>query len=190
MAEEKKKKVSIPGLLAGSGAAIASMLIGSAFGLKGTIYGAAAGSAVYAVSAAFLENHLLKGKDRLKDTFSPSDEDATSLIPLVKIKRSQRKPVLAVSAVIMFLVSAGAAYGVLGVVKGASGTTLGNYAPSEPQPAPAETQAPDDTSPAPVFSSHSESFSAPRSHTPSPSPSPSTSSPSPSPVPAFTGTSQ
>jgi len=177
----EKKKLNPFNLIAGAGASILSMLAGSLFGIKGTIIGVGAGSLVSGTSVVLLENAAMKTHDKIKNAFGP-DLDSTSLMPALKVRRKHRPWLLGLAGVVVMLVSAAASFGLLGIIKGATGTTLGNYGPVV---APAVTVTPTVTSSAPVTFSAAPSFSASPSPSLSLSESPSpTATPSPSLSPA------
>ena len=183
LTEEKKKKLNVLQLIAVSFAAVASMFIGSAFGIKGTYAGAGVGTMLSGVIAFLFEKASVRAHDRIRKQqwfLKPDDEDATSMFPAIKVKRSQRPWLLTALAAGMALLSAAASFGILGIAKAATGTTLGNYSPVRPVVHPAATKTVTDT-PTPSFTE-----SEPVSTTEPPSPTPSvrtttvTASPSPS----------
>jgi hypothetical protein len=161
----EKKKVRPAGLIAAAGASVAAMMAGSVLGTKGTIIGAALGAVISGTVIVWIENAALKAHDKVRQVFTPSDADSTRLIPAIKIRRARRPLILAAIGLGVMLASASASAGVLFAVKGASGTTLGNYAPPA---APSVSPSPSYSTPSPA---------------PSPSPSPSY-SPSQSPSPS------
>ena len=168
--EEKKKKLNLLQLLAVSGASVASMCIGSLLGIRGTYIGTGVGTLISGVLAFIFEKSSLKARDKVRRQtafLKPDDEDATSMFPAIKVRRSQRPWLLAGAAVLMALVSAGIALGIFGVVK-ASGTTLGNYTPVAPVSAPAVTVTPTVTSSETDTFTPSASATAPASPTVTP----------------------
>lgn len=187
LTEEKKKKLNVLQLIAVSFAAVASMFIGSAFGIKGTYAGAGVGTMLSGVIAFLFEKASVRAHDRIRKQqwfLKPDDEDATSMFPAIKVKRSQRPWLLTALAAGVALLSAGAAFGILGIAKAATGTTLGNYSPASRTVSPAVTKTVTDT-PTPSFTESEPAFSsAPSSSTPSPSPSKSSTTPSASPSPS------
>jgi hypothetical protein len=196
MENDEKKKISPLTLIAGAGGSVTSMLAGSAFGIEGTVIGAAAGSVISGVAVILYERAVLRAKDKLRKHLKPSDEDATSLIPAIRVRRSQRKWLLAAAGALMTVISAAAAFGLLGIVRGASGTTPGNdtplITPQRTESRPAVTVTPAVTITPAVVTVPSPSFSEPPRalpslsphHTASASPSLSPSPPSPSPAPS------
>ena len=163
---EDRKKLNPFNLIAGVGASILAMFAGSFFGVKGTIIGVALGSLVSGTAVIWIENAALKAHDKIKGTFAPTELDSTSLIPALKVKRSQRKWLLAVAGLVMFAVSAPGGYGALAVIKGTTGRTIGDY--HRIVQAPVVTETPTVTSSAPESYSPSPSFS--ESLTPTPTP--------------------
>lgn len=107
-------------LLAGAGASVTSMIIGSYFGDSGTLVGAASGSVVYGVTATWYENFAARAHARMR---RGKDPDATTIIPVAQYRKHKRLA-LALSGIALALVSCGAAYAVLGMAEAASGKTL------------------------------------------------------------------
>ena len=186
MADDKKtekKKLNFLQLLAVSGASVASMCIGSIFGIRGTYIGTGTGTLISGVLAFFFEKMSLKAKDDLRRKakfFKPEDEDATSMFPAIKVKRSQRPWMLAGLGAGMAVLSAGIALGIFGVIRGTTGTTLGDYTPPRPQPVRTVTETPTAIVTTPDAVIPAESFSA--------SPSPSATTPGISSTPPATVT--
>ena len=199
MTEEKKeKKLNVLQLTAVSLASVGAMCFGSIFGIRGTYIGTGVGTLISGILAYIFEKMSIKTKDRIRSQnwfFHSEDEDATSMFPAIKVKRSQRPWLLTALAMGMALVSAGIAFGVFGIVKATAGTTLGDYStpPKRTQTAPAVTVTPTVTSSPEDTFTPSESFSESSSPivtptdtitvTATPSASPD-SSPSPSPSPS------
>ena len=164
MTEEKKeKKLNVLQLTAVSLASVGAMCFGSIFGIKGTYIGTGVGTLISGILAYIFEKMSIKTKDRIRSQnwfFHSEDEDATSMFPAIKVKRSQRPWLLTALAMGMALVSAGIAFGVLGIVKATAGTTLGDYStPRRTQTAPAVTVTPTVTSSPEDTFTPSESFS-------------------------------
>lgn len=185
MSEPEKKKVNPLGLIATGLASITSMLIGSVIkGFAGALIGTGILSAVSAIAVVLYENAAIRARERLKGRHKRPGEDeiSTRLFPAIKVKKSRRPYLLAVTGLLTAGVAAVAALGVLGLVKGFTGTTLGDYTPA-PSPrvtvvitTPPATLLPTLTgSPVPLPSPV-------KTHSPSPSPS-ATLSPTPSPSP-------
>jgi hypothetical protein len=178
---QDKKKVNPFGLLGAAAASIASMLAGSTLGVKGTIIGAGLGAVVSGVVVVWTENAAVKAHEKVTRLRHRGTEDefSTRLIPALKVKKNKRPLMFAGLGLMVMLLSAGSAFGLLGIVRGATGTTLGNYTSNNtPVVTPTVTVTPTEviTTVPPVVTS--PSFSA----TPSPSPTP-TPTPSPSPTP-------
>ena len=178
----EKKKISPVTLVATAGGAVLSLLLRSFLGITGAVIGAAAGAVISGIAVVLIENAALRAQDRVRRTFTPADEDATSLIPALKVKRKQRPILLAVLGLVVAMFSAAAAFGLIGIAKAAGDNdqqhpvTRVTVTVRPPTPAPSisivtvtppGTPAADSPSPSP-------------SHTPSPSLSPSA-SPPPSP---------
>jgi hypothetical protein len=184
MKKDEKKKVSPVTLIATAAASVTSMLAGSLFGMAGTWTGVAAGSIVSGSFAIWYENAALKAKDRVRRKLTPSDEDATSLFPKVKVKRKHRPWLLAATGLGMMLASAAVAVGVFGIARAALGQVAGNYGPVI---APTVTVTPPVSSPTPAGENPSPSILSPSGASPDPSPDP---SPDMTPQATFTGVSQ
>jgi hypothetical protein len=163
-ADGEKKKLNVVQLIAVSFASVASMCIGSAFGIRGTYIGTGIGTLISGVIAFVIEKFSLRTHDKIRQQVShltASDEDATSMFPAIKVKRSQRPWLLTGIAAGMALISAAIALGIFGIVRGATGTTLGNYTPERPQVVPTVTETPTDIVTPTFTESPPESFSAP-----------------------------
>jgi len=194
MAEEKKK-LNVRQVAMVSLASVVSMGVGSLAGIKGTYIGTGVGTAISGVLAFFFEKASLKARDDLRRKakfFKPDDEDATSMFPAIKVKRSQRPWMLAAIGVGMALISGGITFGIFGLVKGTTGTTLGNYTPVRAPrivrtvtETPVSTFTPESPESSPPFSSASyrPTLTPSPSLSPSRSPSPSSAAPSPSAIP-------
>lgn len=168
---QERKKISPVTLVAGIGASILSAFVGSKFGIRGTYIGTAIGTLVSGTTVVWIENAAMKTNDKIKGAFSPDELDSTSLIPAVKVRRSQRKWLLAGAGLVMALITAAGTFGVLGIIRGATGKTLGQDSPARPQPVPVVTQTVLQTiPPSPTFI---PSATASQSPTPTSSPSPS-----------------
>jgi len=181
----EKKKVNPFGLLGAAVASIASMLAGSTLGVKGTIIGAGLGAIVSGVVVVWTENAAVRAHEkvlRLRHR-GTEDEYSTRLIPALKVKKNKRPLMFAGMGIVVMLLSAGSAFGLLGIIRGTTGTTLGNYVP---QPVRTVVVTPTEivTTVPPVIVSTSSS--APFSPAPSLSVSPSP-SPSPTPTPSPDG---
>lgn len=80
----EKKKISIITLTGGMIGSVGSMLVGSYFGVAGTLYGAAVGSGASAVLGTLWENSTRKAHAKLKARKEQEEAERTTISPAMR----------------------------------------------------------------------------------------------------------
>jgi|SRR5882724_3316997 len=196
MTDEEKKKLSPLTLIAGAGASILSMIIGSFFKTAGTIAGAAIASVTYSVGAFWFEDKARRAHARMTarrhQGKTPAPYEHMADLPLERsLIHTEASHVLTrdwglgkrlsvsggilavclVSAISVLFLIEGATGKTLSSNLGRSseyGTTLGGYSSHSPSPVPSITAIPSTQTPSATASAGSE---APSGVSPDPTPS-------------------